>query len=605
MSDGVAVSGRCDPLLVIVTRTPCSESTLERMAELLHGQSLTAWRWLVRGVQLPSDLMQDERISFVTGDEEIRLWTDSSACVAWMDLDEPAMPWLFPRAFEQLWWFLRSHPGAAFAAYAGHPGADARLFALRNPPSRHAHWARGAAVAGPPSIIANNGDRCLLMLLPWLEPGGADRCNLDIARCLVGQGWTLTVIATLEAAHAWAPRFRELSDDVMVLPRFIAAESIEEFLLCLLDSRKPGLVLLSNCRVAYDLLQALRMHCPKLPVIDLNHMEEGWGGGGYPRLAVRHDADLVQHWVVSRHLRQWLLAHGIAAHRVEVLHWFADVQRWRPDADIRRQFRQALGIGQQTPVIVYAGRLCRQKRPDLFVTSLRKLADTHQDFIALVIGDGELAGDLRRDLQRVRLDERVRLLGWLDEEAFRRALQAADLFFLPSEAEGIALVLYEAMACALPVVASNVGGQAELVDDTCGYLVEPESRDPASDYASALSRLLKDPVLLRGMGARARERILRKFDSATFSQRLLGLLEEVVRLPVPLPVSQPVKQRNEAVARLYWQWRCRRLLERWGGWGHSRFRRLLVLFVKVSLYVGVHGSAWLRERGRRKWGSIE
>ncbi|MEL7939849.1 glycosyltransferase family 4 protein [Pseudomonas delhiensis] len=586
-------------MLVVVTRAPCGDSVLQNMAVQLRSQSLAAWQWLVVGVKLPWDLRQEARIRLLASEEQVRLWTQSPACVAWIRLDEPE-PWLVPRAFEQLWWFLRGHPRARCVAYDGSPGADARLSARRHPPARQPCWLRGAAgVEAPPVTAGPPGGRHLLMLLPWLEPGGADRCNLDIARQLRVQGWTLSVVATLEAAHAWAPRFRELSDDVLVLPRFLAAASVKEFLLHLLESRMPDLLLLSNCRLGYDLLPTLRGQMPHLPVIDLNHMEEGWGAGGYPGLAVRHDAEMLRHWVVSRHLRQWMLARGVAAQRVEVLHWFADAQRWRPDTQARRQFRQAFGIARRTPVIVYAGRLCRQKRPDLFAASLRKLADSGQEFLALVIGDGELAADLRRDLQHLRLEERVRWLGWLDEDGLRRALQASDLFFLPSEAEGIALVLYEAMACALPVVASNVGGQAELVDATCGCLIGPRSRDPASDYAAALGRLLKDPLLLRDMGARARERVLRHFDARAFGQRLLALLEQAVQLPVPRAGRQSARQRSLALARLRWQWRCRRLLARCGLFRQGRLQRLLTTFVKATLYVGIHGSALLRVKERR------
>ncbi|MBN1004572.1 glycosyltransferase family 4 protein, partial [Pseudomonas aeruginosa] len=114
-------------------------------------------------------------------------------------------------------------------------------------------------------------------------------------------------------------------------------------------------------------------------------------------------------------------------------------------------------------MIAYAGRLCAQKRPELFAASLGELARRGSDFVALVLGDGELAGELRNDLRRHGLAGRVRMLGWQDEAALRELFQASDIFFLPSAGEGIALVLYEAMACGMAIVAADVGGHAELV----------------------------------------------------------------------------------------------------------------------------------------------
>ncbi len=331
----------------------------------------------------------------------------------------------------------------------------------------------------------------------------------------------LTVVASLAAEHRWRDRFTALTADVWVLPDFLAAEKACAFLAYLVDSRQPDLMLLSNSAFAYDVLGYVRTRYPGLPVVDLNHMEEGWDDGGHPGRAARCTALLDRHWVVSGHLRHWLLDRGVEASKVEVLHWFADVDSWKPDSLTRAKVRARLGIAPQCVVIAYAGRLCAQKRPELFAASLGELARRGSDFVALVLGDGELAGELRNDLRRHGLAGRVRMLGWQDEAALRELFQASDIFFLPSAGEGIALVLYEAMACGMAIVAADVGGHAELVSAHCGFLVpRRDAEREARDYAARLESLMREPEMLRRMGQNSARRIREAFTLSLLRCRL-------------------------------------------------------------------------------------
>ncbi len=152
----------------------------------------------------------------------------------------------------------------------------------------------------------------------------------------------LTVVASLAAEHRWRDRFTALTADVWVLPDFLAVEKACGFLAYLVDSRQPDLMLLSNSAFAYDVLGYVRTRYPGLPVVDLNHMEEGWDDGGHPGRAARCTALLDRHWVVSGHLRHWLLDRGVEASKVEVLHWFADVDSWKPDSLTRAKVRARL-----------------------------------------------------------------------------------------------------------------------------------------------------------------------------------------------------------------------------------------------------------------------
>ncbi len=119
----------------------------------------------------------------------------------------------------------------------------------------------------------------------------------------------------------------------------------------------------------------------------------------------------------------------------------------------------------------------------------------------------------------------VTLLGSLDEESLLAELQDADIFCLPSHAEGLPLALLEAMACGLPCVATAVDGVPEAIeDDVTGLLVPP--RDPPA-LGDALARLLREPATRARLGAAARRRVQADFDEGRLWDQLVELWRDV------------------------------------------------------------------------------
>jgi len=124
-----------------------------------------------------------------------------------------------------------------------------------------------------------------------------------------------------------------------------------------------------------------------------------------------------------------------------------------------------------------------------------------------MIGHGPLAGVLREHLQHTPLRDAVWMAG--DRQDIPALMRAFDLYALPSLAEGINNTLLEAMASGLPVIASRVGGNAELVvDGGCGALFESED---VAGLTAALSAYALDPALRARHGAQARQRAVGRF----------------------------------------------------------------------------------------------
>jgi hypothetical protein len=148
-------------------------------------------------------------------------------------------------------------------------------------------------------------------------------------------------------------------------------------------------------------------------------------------------------------------------------------------------------------------------------------------FLAIVAGDGPEASWLQGFLRRNRLEDVVRWVGTVSNSRVQELMLAADVFFLPSRWEGIALVLYEAMASGLAVVGSDVGGQRELVSPESGILIEPVGeQEEIERYAQILGALLNDPTARRSIGLAGRERVAALFPIAQMGDRMAGLLRE-------------------------------------------------------------------------------
>jgi glycosyltransferase involved in cell wall biosynthesis len=139
--------------------------------------------------------------------------------------------------------------------------------------------------------------------------------------------------------------------------------------------------------------------------------------------------------------------------------------------------------------------------------------------VCLIAGRGELLPVLQRETADLQLGDRVKFLGYRSDVP--ALLDLMEIFVLPSLSEGLPLSLLEAQAAGKPVVASNVGGNPEVVEDgKSGFLVPPSNPDV---LAERLLRLLENPSQAVAMGAQGRLRVWRTFSLEAMGQAYLSL----------------------------------------------------------------------------------
>lgn len=171
------------------------------------------------------------------------------------------------------------------------------------------------------------------------------------------------------------------------------------------------------------------------------------------------------------------------------------------------------------PRMVCVGRLCEQKGQLLLIEAVAMLAAKGVDFELVLAGDGELRGEIEALLARHKLIQRVRITGWISSAQVREEILAARALVLPSFAEGLPVVIMEAMALRRPVLSTYVAGIPELVrPGENGDLV------PAGDVAAlalAIEALLaRSTTQMRSMGEAAHVRVLERHDIDTEAQKL-------------------------------------------------------------------------------------
>ena len=193
-----------------------------------------------------------------------------------------------------------------------------------------------------------------------------------------------------------------------------------------------------------------------------------------------------------------------------------DAARFKPDPGARARLRAHFGLGEDSVVFVYLGRLNRDKGVLDLAAAFARVAAPDGRLHLLFVGPDEdgMRAALQRELGAAA--PRARFVG--DTDRPEEYLAASDVFCLPSYREGFGSTIIEAAACGLPAIGSRIYGVTDAIDDgASGLLFEPRCVEALAD---CMSRLARDPDLRKIMGERAREKALRDFPAGAVAAEL-------------------------------------------------------------------------------------
>jgi glycosyltransferase involved in cell wall biosynthesis len=212
--------------------------------------------------------------------------------------------------------------------------------------------------------------------------------------------------------------------------------------------------------------------------------------------------------------------YGFPANRTITIYNCVSVSKFVPSESVRATVRTRLGVGPCDFLLVCAARLSEIKRIDILLHAIARVSRDNLHCKCVIVGDGPLREQLWEQAREMGLSDHVFFEGF--REDVRPYLQAGSAFVLTSRAEGLPLAVLEAMACGLPCIVTDVGGNSEAVlHNVNGLVVSPGSIDAV---AGAISYLLTHPHECAQMSRMARVRACELFDT----EKSMAEIERVI-----------------------------------------------------------------------------
>lgn len=211
---------------------------------------------------------------------------------------------------------------------------------------------------------------------------------------------------------------------------------------------------------------------------------------------------------------------GISKDKMKRVYYGMDASDVEIDKD--KDIRQEFGIDGDAPLVGCIGRLTEQKGHIYLIQAAKNIVENFSEVKFLIVGKGELERSLKKLVRDSGLDSNFIFTGF--REDVYSIIDKLDLVALPSLWEGFGLVLLEAMAMGKPVVATNVGGIPEIIQDgETGILIPPRNPDALAD---AIIKLLKDKGLTQRMGEAGRRRVKENFQAARMTKEIEHIYHE-------------------------------------------------------------------------------
>ncbi len=267
----------------------------------------------------------------------------------------------------------------------------------------------------------------------------------------------------------------------------------------------------------------------------------GWAGrlAGRPAITTRRQDRKVRGHPLNRVLYGWLVQRavaispaiavqladgGVSPDKIAVIPSAVDPAALLPSRP-RDETRAALGLGADEVALLVLAQLTRRKGVDVLLEALTLLPESpERRYRLLVAGEGPERAPLQASAAALGLADHVGFLGRREDAS--DLLAAADVFVMPSRAEGLGIAALEAMACGCPVLATDVGGLGEaVVADRTGLLVPP---DDAAALAAALQRLIQDQRLRARLGEQGPHRVAEGFLAGQMVDAYVRIYDEVL-----------------------------------------------------------------------------
>jgi glycosyltransferase involved in cell wall biosynthesis len=371
----------------------------------------------------------------------------------------------------------------------------------------------------------------VLYLAPWVDYGGSDKNTIDWFRWIDRERFAPSLIATQPSPNRLLSEIEPFAEEVWALPDLMPAEDMPAFVFDFIHSRGVRVVHVMNSRMGFELLPDLGcLPDPPAVVVQLHVEEED--RSGYVRYVTTRYGNLVDGFSISnRHVADAVEGYGIPREKVRVIYTGVDVEEeFSPD-----QAEPIERLPEDRLQILFPARLVPQKDPLLMLDVAAALRERGTGFQIHVVGEGELEEQMRERIAALGLGEHVLLHPPVP--GLQRWYAACNVLLMTSVFEGVPVVVFEAMAMGLPIVAPDLPAVGELLGEAGDALVAP--RDSVEGYAAALAHLAEDREHRAERGAQMRARARQQFTVQQMAAAHGALYEELA------PASAPTATKSE------------------------------------------------------------
>ncbi len=284
-----------------------------------------------------------------------------------------------------------------------------------------------------------------------------------------------------------------------------------------LARRAGARVIHAHSSHAVTLAALARLFAPGAAVVATRRVDFLPGAGPFHRWKYGRP----DRWIaISRAIREILARYGVSGARLRVVASGVDPARARPGAGAA--FRTELGLAPDAYLVGNVAHLADHKGQGYLVEAAPRVLAACPRARFVIVGEGELEADLRRQADALDLGDRLVFTGFRDDVP--AVLDGLDLFVLSSHLEGLGTIVLDALAACTPVVATRTGGVPDAIDHGVhGLLVPP--RDPGA-LAGAILEMAADPIRAAELARTGRERVLREFSVDAMVEGNLAVYRE-------------------------------------------------------------------------------
>ena len=364
----------------------------------------------------------------------------------------------------------------------------------------------------------------ILFIFPWMTIGGADLFNLYLLQRLPKDKYRSIVLTTIPNSNPLRQEFEEYAE-VYDMTTFIDRINYQAFADYIMSSRKVDLVFVSNSEYGYYMIPYLKSKHPKVPFIDYIHaIDLKEKRGSFGRCSKDTQAYLYKTYVCNGFTKKQLKEkYDISS---EVVYIGTDENRFDSSKYDKEELLDKYDLPRDKKIITYIARLSEEKRPEMFVDIGKKVHEKDPNTFFVIAGDGPLTKQVKN-----KINKNFKMLGMIKKPEEVYAI--SDITVNCSRSEGLAFTSYESLSMKVPVVSAEVGGQAELIDDSVGgtipYLMNGTKEEYDQEVNNYRDKIIKVLNNLEETKKNCREKVLNGFTLDIMAQKMEKIFMDAIK----------------------------------------------------------------------------